>query len=269
MKIGVFGLCAVGCAMAFADVSWSATTPDPADPAPLGTHMRISRPRAERLVEPTLRLSIKSADRPTVALTFDACMGKVDHRILDALVANRIPATIFVTARWLKRNAEAFAVMQANPDLFEIEDHGANHVPAVDRAVSIYGIAAAGSPQAVADEVEGGAAAIVAAGAPKPRFFRGSTAKYTRSSIEQIEAMGYQIAGYSVNGDGGSLLGRTGTEKRFASAKDGDVIIAHINQPTHEAGEGVVAGILSLQKRGYHFALLRDQPEVLGLASRR
>ena len=216
-----------------------------------------------RLVEPKLVLKLAKTDQQTVALTFDACMGKVDHRILDTLVANQIPATIFVTARWLARNGEAFAVLKAHPDLFEIEDHGAMHVPAIDRATTVYGIQTAGSPEAVAAEVEGGTAAILKAGSAKPVWFRGATAKYTPASIRQIEAMGYRIAGYSVNGDGGSLLGRAGTEKRFASARNGDVIIAHINQPTHEAGEGVVAGILALKGRGYRFVLLRDQDEEL------
>jgi peptidoglycan/xylan/chitin deacetylase (PgdA/CDA1 family) len=224
---------------------------------------------ASHLLEPTLKLGTTTPGQTTVALTFDACMGKADHRILDTLVDNHIPATIFVTGRWLKHNAEAFAIMQAHPDLFEIEDHGLNHIPAVDRPASIYGIKSAGSPEAVALEVEGGTDAIVKAGAPRPKFFRGATAKYTPSSIKQIEALGYKIAGYSVNGDGGSLLGRVATERNYARAKDGDVIISHINQPTHAAGEGVVAGILALQKRGYHFVLLRDQPEVLGQTAQR
>jgi peptidoglycan/xylan/chitin deacetylase (PgdA/CDA1 family) len=261
MKFGVLGACVVGGLMALPGLSRSAT--GPVSPS-LVTH-----PHQSRLIEPTLRLTAKSIGRPTVALTFDACMGKVDNRILDTLVDNRIPATVFVTARWLKRNAEAFAVLEAHPDLFEIEDHGANHIPAVDRAMRIYGIRAAGSPRAVADEVEGGAAAIVRAGAPKPVFFRGATAKYTPSAIKQIEAIGYKVAGYSINGDGGSLLGRIATTRNYARARDGDVIISHINQPTHQAGEGVIAGILGLQKRGYRFVLLRDQPEVLGLTAQR
>ncbi len=240
---------------------------------PLATAVKpvatIARPHLPRLLEPALRLSEKSSSAPNVALTFDACMGKADHRILDTLVNEKIPATIFVTGRWLKHNPEAFAVMKANPDLFEIEDHGANHVPAVDRAIRIYGIAAAGSPEAVASEVSGGADAIVAAGAAKPQWFRGATAKYTRTSIHQIEAMGYKIAGFSINGDGGSLLGASVTEKHYASARDGDVIIPHINQPTHAAGEGVVRGIIGLKNRGFHFVLLRDQPEVLGLTAQR
>lgn len=202
----------------------------------------------------------EAGSRPRVALTFDACSGKTDERILSTLIDNNIPATIFVTARWLKRNGAVFAILKARPDLFEIENHGAMHVPAVDRPISIYGIAAAGSAQAVEGEVAGGAAAIAAQGVT-PHWFRGATAKYTLSSIGQIRQMGFRIAGYSVNGDGGSLLGPSAAEKRIAAAKDGDVIIAHINQPTHAAGDGVVKGILDLKVKGFAFVQLDDAME--------
>ena len=162
-----------------------------------------------------------------------------------------------MTARWLKRNAATMAVLKAHPDLFEIENHGAMHVPAVDRPVSVYGIAAAGSAQAVETEVAGGAEAIAGEGL-QPHWFRGATAKYSLSSIGQIRQMGFRVAGYSVNGDGGSLLGAGAAEKRIAAARDGDVIIAHINQPTHAAGAGVVKGILDLKAKGYAFVRLDD-----------
>lgn len=214
-----------------------------------------------RLVEPQLMLQKQEAgSRPRVALTFDACSGKTDERILSTLIDNNIPATIFVTARWLKRNGAVFAILKARPDLFEIENHGAMHVPAVDRPVSIYGIAAAGSTQAVEAEVAGGATAIAAQGVA-PHWFRGATAKYSLSSIGQIRRMGFRIAGYSVNGDGGSLLGASVAEKRIAAAKDGDVIIAHINQPTHAAGDGVLRGILDLKVKGFAFVRLDDAME--------
>lgn len=212
---------------------------------------------ASSLLEPSLKM-VGKAKPDRVAITLDACMGKTDFRILDTLVLENIPATIFVTARWLKHNPQALAVLLSHPDLFEIENHGENHVPAVDRPVSIYGIAAAGSTQAVVQEVEGGRQAIVAATGHQPHWFRGATAKYTPSSISTINGLGEQVAGYSVNGDGGSLLGAGMTEKHIASAKDGDVVIAHINQPTHEAGEGVVKGLLSLKARGVTFTRLDD-----------
>lgn len=209
------------------------------------------------LVEPTLKMQGKG--EPTrVAITLDACMGKTDFRILDTLVNEKIPATIFVTARWLKHNPQALAILMANPDLFEIENHGENHVPAVDKPVSIYGIAAAGSPEAVVQEVEGGRQAILAATGQQPHWFRGATAKYTQSSMATINGLGERVAGYSINGDGGSLLGAGATAKHIAAAKDGDVVIAHINQPTHEAGEGVVKGLLALKAKGVTFTRLDD-----------
>ncbi|MBY3382921.1 polysaccharide deacetylase family protein [Rhizobium laguerreae] len=212
-----------------------------------------------KLVEPHLHIARSNiAGHARIALTFDACMGQADERILSTLVRERIPATIFVTARWLKRNPAALAVFLQNPDLFELENHGQNHIPTVDRPTLIYGIASAGSPQAVRQEVEGGAAAMVAAGIPAPRWFRGSTAEYDLSAIGEIRAMGYHIAGYSVNGDGGSLLGAGITEKRIASAKDGDVVISHINQPTHAAGEGVAKALVDLKVKGTQFVRLGD-----------
>lgn len=211
-----------------------------------------------KLVEPSLRLPPSAGKSVRVALTLDACGGRTDLRILDAIVQNRIPATIFVTGLWLKHNSEALAVMQAHADLFEIEDHGARHVPAVDVPATVYGIKAAGSTEAVHAEVEGGATALRAAGVAQPRWFRGATARYSPSAIELIEKLGYRVAGYSLNGDGGSLLGAKETERRVAAAKDGDVIIAHINQPGHAAGGGLVKGLLALKARGATFVRLED-----------
>lgn len=220
----------------------------------------VAEARQSDIVEPTLHVARGGLGAPRVALTFDACMGKTDKRILTSLIDNQVPATIFVTGRWLKRNRTALAEMRAHPDLFEIENHGARHIPAVDRQAKIYGIAAAGSPEAVQAEVEGGANAVRAAGGGNPKWFRGSTARYSKSAIAEIRKLGFRVAGYSVNGDGGALLGAKATEKRIAAARDGDVVIAHINQPRHAAGEGVAKAIADLKAKGYAFVRLSDVP---------
>src|SRR4029079_18142322 len=106
-----------------------------------------SAAHAAPLVEPTLRLKAAGGSAGRVALTLDACGGQTDTRILSALVDNRIPATIFVTGIWLKRNAAAVEIMRAHPDLFELENHGGRHIPAVDTPRKIYGIRSAGSPE--------------------------------------------------------------------------------------------------------------------------
>ncbi len=212
---------------------------------------------ASILDSPTLQLAPRPT-APRVALTFDACSGKVDTRILNALVEQRVKSTLFVTGRWLKRNPAAIAIIAAHPDLFEIENHGARHLVAISAPTRVFGLRSAGSPAALAAEVEGGAFAIHAAFGHKPTWFRGATALYSKASELQIGSLGYRIAGFSRLGDGGAMYSTSRTTKAFAEAHDGDVIIAHINQPTRPAGAGVVAGIAALKAKGFLFVTLNE-----------
>jgi len=213
---------------------------------------------AQPLLEPQLSLRSLPNSAPRVALTFDACSGKTDERILQTLIHNRINATIFVTARWIRRNPQAIAEIRANADLFEIENHGAKHVPIVDFPIKVFGLEAAGSPAAVRNEIEGGAIAIEKAFGRKPKWFRGATGLYTSSSEKIVANMDYKLAGYSLHGDGGASFSSSRTANTISAAKDDDVIIAHINQPTKPAGAGVVEGILKLRAKGFVFVKLQD-----------
>ncbi len=211
--------------------------------------------RADPIIEPSLRMA-PDIGPPTVALTFDACGGVTDTRILDVLVTEKIPATIFVTGIWLRRNPRALQILLAHPDLFELQNHGRHHVPVVDHPATIYGIAAAGSPEAVRAEVEQGRDAMMEAMVPAPAWFRGAAAVYTESAIREIEAMGQRVAGYSLSADGGTLFGREEVMKRMRGARDGDVLLAHINHPEKTAGQGVAEALLDLKARGFRFVRL-------------
>jgi peptidoglycan/xylan/chitin deacetylase (PgdA/CDA1 family) len=211
---------------------------------------------AARLIEYHMHMPASDGGAKRVALTFDACMGKVDDRILNALVDNNIKATVFVTARWMKYNARAIAVFKGHPDLFEIEDHGAQHVPAVDEVKDVFGLKSAGSADAVAAEVEDGAAAVQSTFGHWPQWYRGAAAIYTNSSMDLVKSLDFKLGGFSMSGDGGASWTASHAQKAIAAAKDGDVIIAHINQPTKPAGAGVVEGILRLKELGFNFVTL-------------
>lgn len=213
---------------------------------------------AHGLIEPHMHIAKGPDSGPQVALTFDACSGQVDPRILDMLIANKIPATIFVTGRWLKSNPGAIAEINLHPELFEVEDHGAMHIPAVLGTQRPYGLKPAGTVGAVLAEVDGGAAAVVKATGHAPVWYRDATALYSPSVIPLIEKDGYKIAGFSLNGDLGASVSTTVATQRIGSARNGDVIISHINQPKRPAGAGVAAGILALKAKGFTFVLLRD-----------
>lgn len=212
----------------------------------------------EKLLEPVLRLPVSTNGVPHVAITLDACSGDIDRRILDVLVDEKIPATLFVTERWLLRNAETVALLAAHADLFAIENHGRDHVPAVLGTEKPYGIAPAGTLVRLDDEVLGGAFAVQHAFGSRTTWFRGATALYTRDALDEIGRLGFQVAGFSLNADFGATASAKVAQARLADARDGDVVIAHINQPTRAAGAGIAAGLLDLKRKGFAFVLLSD-----------
>ncbi len=192
-----------------------------------------------------------------VALTLDACGGGFDVALANFLIAHRIQTTIFATRRWLRRNPDALAILKAHADLFDIEDHGANHIPAVigaDR--SVYGLAGFANLKQLRREVSGGADAVKAATGIAPRWYRGATGEYDPDALKAIEAMGYKVAGFSVNADNGATLARKQIVGRLKKVRSGDIIIAHLNKPASDTGKGMAEGLQRLLDQGFRFVKL-------------
>ena len=144
---------------------------------------------------------------PRVALTLDACMGRFDQNLIDFLIRNRVHATIFATRRWLVHNPQGVALIKSHLDLFDVENHGANHVPAVIGADKrVYGIRGEPDVTHLKYEVDGGARAITTYIGVTPHWYRDATAEYDAQSLAEIAKMGYKIAGFSVNADEGATL---------------------------------------------------------------
>ena len=207
-------------------------------------------------VEPRLRLADAPADKRVIALTFDCCPGAFDTRIATVLVSEHIPATIFVTWLWMRRNPEGLALLLAHPELFSIQNHGELHIPPVLGDRTIFGIHVAGDLPTITREIENGAQAIRTATGATPRWYRAATGFYTPSVLPDIEAMGFAIGGYSLSADLGASLPASRVAARMANARSGDVIVAHLNQPTRPSGQGVVEGLRALQHDGVTFARL-------------
>jgi len=192
-----------------------------------------------------------------VALTLDACSGKFDENLIDFLIRNRVPATLFATKKWLLANPLGVSIIKAHLDLFDVEDHGENHIPAViGTGKKIYGIP--GEPDVIhlRSEVTDGARAITEMIGIPPHWYRGATAEYDSQSVTEIEKLGYGIAGFSVNADAGATLGKLAIEQRLKNVKDGDVIIAHMNKPASDSAQGLSVGLIQLLKSGFHFVRL-------------
>lgn len=199
-------------------------------------------------------------DRPAVALTFDACGSAhdgYDAALIDFLRKERIPATLFVTGKWIEKNPDAFAELARDP-LFEIENHGGNHRPCSVTGRSAYGIAGTADIAGVVDEVEPNARRIRALTGRKPLFYRCGTAFYDEVAVEAVNRLGYRVAGFSVLGDAGCTYSREQVSAALGAARPGDVILLHMNHPEKHTAEGVRDAIPELRKRGIIFVRLDE-----------
>lgn len=194
-----------------------------------------------------------------VALTLDACSGTFDEDLILFLIRNRIPATIFATKKWLVKNPKGLAILKANLDLFDIEDHGENHIPAVIGAGrKVYGIPGEPDILHLRREVLEGARAIERVTGVPPHWYRGATGEYDQQASDEIRRLGYKIAGFSVNVDAGATLKRKQIVDRLRHVHGGDVIIAHMNKPASDTGEGLSAGLIEILRRGLVFVRLDE-----------
>jgi len=206
--------------------------------------------------EPHQRLDTSSpAHARDVALTLDACGGTYDRDVITALVRLKVPATIFVTRRWLDANPVATRELLAHPELFEIENHGSAHVPAVVGG-SVFGMRGPRDVAGIEKEVLGGAQAISRAGSQPSTWFRGAGAAYDAQGEQCIARLGYQIAGFSLNADDGATLGAAAVARRLQRVQPGDIVIAHMNRPASGTAEGIAAALPELLARNFRFVKL-------------
>ena len=196
-----------------------------------------------------------------LALTLDACgspKGKgVDQQLLDFLVQEQIPATLFINARWIDANPALFKQLASNP-LFEIANHGMWHKPASINGRSIYGIAGTKDTTELVQEIELNARKIDEITGKRTRYYRSGTAYYDEYAVQISQQLGHEVIGFSVLGDAGATFSAAQVKAAMLTSKPGDIIIAHMNHPEAGTGAGILAAVPELKKRGFRFVKLNE-----------
>lgn len=195
----------------------------------------------------------------TLALTLDACGGPkgsgYDAELIDFLREQHIPATLFLTSSWIRKNPLTARQLAADP-LFEVAAHGTDHKPASINGRSIYGIKGTANLAALVKEVEGNARDIEAATGKRPRWYRSGTAYYDDIAAAVIRQLGFGIAGYSIAGDEGATLNASQVEAKVLGAQDGDILLLHMNRPQSGTREGLMQALPKLREKGMAFTRL-------------
>ncbi|WP_078554106.1 polysaccharide deacetylase family protein [Bacillus alkalicellulosilyticus] len=194
-----------------------------------------------------------------IALTFDACGGQYgsgyDEKLIDFLTKEQIPATLFINKRWITENEELFVELAENR-LFQIENHGTEHLPLSVNGRTAWGIQGTNSPEEVFWEVVGNQEEVKRITGRYPTMFRSGTAYYDDVAVEIVEDIGLQVVNYSLLGDAGATFSSQKVKHALLQAKPGDIALLHMNQPQSGTAQGVIEAIPILEEAGFSFVTL-------------
>jgi len=200
-----------------------------------------------------------------IALTFDACGGprsnKYDAELIDFLRAQKIPATLFISGKWMEDNMATFLEL-CRDTLFEIENHGLNHRPCSVDGESEYGIKGTPDVPDAFDEIEANEINIKRLSGRRPLFYRSATA-YTDEACAKIAGL-LNVTIVSFDVLSGDAVPFTPAElicnNVLKNIKPGAIVIMHFNHPEWNTYEALLQIIPALKERKYSFARLMDYP---------
>ena len=203
-----------------------------------------------------------STEKKLVALTFDACGStsgsQVDHKLINYLIDNNLPATLFINERWIKENQSTFYSLASN-DLFDIQNHGTDHQPLSINGNSAYGIDGTNSVEEVIQEVMSNYQTIYQLTGKKPKYFRSGTAHYDEKAVSIVNKLGIEVVNFDINGDGGATYSAEQVKQSLLQVEPGSIALLHMNQPGSGTAEGVAMAVPILQEKGYTFVNLANQ----------
>ncbi len=198
-----------------------------------------------------------------IAFTFDACGGEkgtgFDQELIDLLKREKVPATFFVTGRWIDAHFTGFLALSKDT-LFEIENHGLNHRPGSIDGESKYGIRGTANASEAFDEIEANARKIEALTGRRPHFYRSATAFIDEACAHLAHELGITAISFQVLS--GDAIPNTPIsvieENVLKNIRPGALVIMHMNHPQWNTCEAMQKIVPELRKRGYHFARLEN-----------
>jgi peptidoglycan/xylan/chitin deacetylase (PgdA/CDA1 family) len=193
-------------------------------------------------------------DEKIISFTFDACETKtpsyLDKKVLDFLLEERIPFSIFVSGKFARRNSRELSELSKN-DLISVENHTLNHPMHMERL----------RKEEIYKEVHENELLIEDITGRKPTLFRFPGGNFDRRSLETVEKLGYKVVHWSfASGDPDRHNTADMMQKWVLSkVRPGSILIFHINGRGYHTGEALPGIVAELRKRGYRFVRLEDR----------
>jgi peptidoglycan/xylan/chitin deacetylase (PgdA/CDA1 family) len=228
-----------------------------ASPSPSASPLRVVLAGETRIgvLPPVVNNGPRTGNK--VALTFDADMtdsmlkmlqsGQVKSyanlKIIELLEREQIPATFFLTGKWVQRYPELTARLAANPR-FELANHTFGHLAFTSTCYDLPRIAAGAMTEDVAKTFK----IIEPYGGRQTRYFRFPGLCHDDASLRALSPIGLTVVdGDVISGDPFATAYRPIVNAVLSQVKAGSVVIMHVTeanaQYTDEALPLILAGL--------------------------
>ena len=184
-------------------------------------------------------------DSSEIALTFDACptsrSDEYDEKVIDVLLAEKVPATLFMSGRWVERNPERTKFLASQPQ-FEIAAHSYYHPHMVEK-----------DDERVLRELKRTQALIKKVTGKTPRYFRPPFGEVDDRVAKLAAETGLVTVQYDISsGDADPNL----SPQRIArsvlrEASGGSIIVFHMNRNGTHTAEVLPVIISGLRRKGF------------------
>ncbi len=211
------------------------------------------------LAESSKPLIVEHGPRNThkIALTFDACptgtADEYDEKVIEILLREKVPATLFLSGRWVEKNVEKSKFLSSRPQ-FEIANHGFYHPHMMEK-----------TDERVKRELVRTQAIIQKITGKRPRYFRPPYGEADERVANIAAAAGLVTIQYDLaSGDPDPNLSAKGICRcALRDAQGGSIIVFHMNRKGVHTAEVLPQVIQGLREKGFTFVTVRELLEDL------
>ena len=193
-----------------------------------------------------------SRDEKKITLTFDACPssthGGFDARIIQTLIDSGVPATFFLSGKWIIKHREEVKKLSLVAG-FELGNHSYSH----PHCTAI-------SDDKIKKELERTESLLKSIAKTSPKLFRPPYAE-TDQRVERIaKGIGLTTVMFDLaSGDPDSTISRERLIRYvIRSARNGSIIVMHVNGRGWHTSEALPEIIKGLRARGFIFSKVSE-----------
>jgi len=211
----------------------------------------LKKPPALDSVDPAV-FSHGPRDRKAVALTFDACSthkpSHYDERITKILIETKTPATLFLGGKWMEEESEQTKYL-ASITHFELANHTFLHLHLKEV-----------SDQRIRQELLWTQEVMYSLTGKQPTLFRAPYGEYDDRVVRIASSLGLRTIQFDLaSGDPDSNITKEKLIEYVTSmARNGSIIVLHINRRGWHTAEALPEIIARLRKRGFTFMTVSE-----------